>query len=82
MVPHDLRMLAWDHGNNTKSACEVKNVYEAQLITFRICENKQVNGCRVTKLSLRAKSCGQVGCRMLLTLAHITSQLNCCANYQ
>ena len=77
VVPHDLRMLAGNHGNNTKS---VKNVNEAQLIAFIIRENKQVNGCRVAKLSVCAKSCGQVGSRMLLTLAHIASQLKCCAN--
>ena len=29
VVPHDLRMLAGNHGNNTRSACEVKNVNEA-----------------------------------------------------
>ena len=52
VVPHDLRMLAGNHGNNTKSACEVKNVNEARLVAFIILENKQVNGCRVTKLSL------------------------------
>ena len=52
VVPHDLRMLAGNHGNNTKSACEVKNVNEAQLVVFIIRENKQVNGCRVTKLRL------------------------------
>ena len=52
VVPHDFRMLAGNHGNNTKSACEVKNVNEAQLVAFIIRENKQVNGCRVTKLRL------------------------------
>ena len=80
VVPHDLRMLAGNHGNNTKSACEVKNVNEAQLVAFIIRQNKQVNGCRVTKLSVCAKSRWQVGSRMLLTLAHIASQLKCCAN--
>ena len=60
----------------TPSACEVKNVYEAQLIAFIICQNKQVNGCRVTKLSVCAKSCRQMDSRML----HIASQLKCCAN--
>ena len=73
-------MLAGDYGNNTKSAGKVKNVDEAQLIAFILCKNKQINGCRVTKLSVRATSCGQVGSRMLLKLAHITSQLKCRAN--
>ena len=76
VIPHDLRMLAGDHANNTKSACEVKNVNEAQLVAFIIREKKQVNGCRVTKLPV----CGQLRSRMLLTLAHIASQLKCCAN--
>ena len=61
VVPHDLRMLAGNHGNNTKNACEVKNVNEAQLVAFIICQNKQVNGCCVTKLSICAKSCRQLG---------------------
>ena len=73
VVPHDPWMLAGNHGNNTKSACEVKNVNEAQLVAFIIRENKQVNGYRVTKLSVCAKSRWQVGSRMLLTLAHIAS---------
>ena len=80
VVPHDLRTLAGNHGNNTKSACEVKNVNEAQVVAFIIRENKQVNGCCVTKLAVCAKSRWQVGSRMLLTLAHIASQLKCCAN--
>ena len=46
VVPHDLRMLAGNHGNNTISAWEVKNGNEAQLVAFKIRENKQVNGCR------------------------------------
>ena len=45
-------MLAGNHGNNTKSARKVKNVNEAQLVAFIIRQNKQVNGCRVTKFSL------------------------------
>ena len=73
-------MLARNHGNNTKSACEVKNVNEAQLVAFIIRENKQINGCRVTRLSVCAKSCWQVGSRVLLTLAHTAPQLKCCAN--
>ena len=52
VVPHDLRMLAGNHDNNTKSACEVKNVNEAQLVAFIIRQNKQINGCRVTIFSL------------------------------
>ena len=48
-------------GNNTKSACEVKNVNEAQLVAFIIRQNKQVNGCRVTKLSICSKSRRQNG---------------------
>ena len=75
MVPHDLRMLTGKHGNNTKSAREVKNVNEAQLVAFIICQNKQINGCRVTKFSVCAKSRRQMGSRMLLILAHIASQL-------
>ena len=47
--------------NNTKSARKVKNVNEAQLDAFIIRENKQINGCRVSKLSFCATSCGQVG---------------------
>ena len=62
------------------SRCQVKNAYEAQLIAFIICKSKQINGCRVTELSVRAKSCGQMGSRVLLTLAHIATQLECCAN--
>ena len=54
--------------------------YEAQLVAFIIHKNKQVNGCRVTKLSVCAKSRRQVVSRLLMTLAHITSQLKCCAN--
>ena len=80
VVPHNLRMLAGNHRNNTNSACEVKNVDESQPVAFIFRENKRVNGCRVTKLSVCAKSRWQVGSRMPLTLAHIASQLNCCAN--
>ena len=80
VVTHDLWMLAGNHVNNTQSACEVKNVHEAQLVAFIIRENKQVNGWRVTELSVCAKSRWQVGSRMLLTLAHIASQLKFCAN--
>ena len=55
VVPHDLRMLTGNHGNNTNSACEVMNVNEAQLVAFIFRENKQVNGCRVTNpLSVRS----------------------------
>ena len=79
VVPHDLRMLAGDHGNNTKSTRKVKNANEAQLVAFIFCKDKQINGYRVTKLSVRAESCGQMGSWML-TLAHITSQLECCTN--
>ena len=68
VVPHDPRMFAGNHGNNTESACEVKNV--SQLVAFIIRENKQVNGSRVTKLYVCAKSRWQVGSRMLLTLKH------------
>ena len=73
-------MLAGNHGNNTKSACEVKNVNEAQLVAFIIRQNKQINGCRVTKFSVCAKSRRQMGSRMLLSLTHIASQLMRCAN--
>ena len=73
-------MFAGNHGTNTTSARKVKSVNEAQLVAFIICKNKQINGCRVTELSVRAKSCRQTRCKMLLTLAHIASQLKCCAN--
>ena len=43
------------------------------------CPNSRSNGCSVTELSVCAKSCGQMA-RMVLTLAHIASQLQCCAN--
>ena len=71
-------MLAGNHGNN-KSACEVKNVNEAQLVAF-IIRQKQINSCRVTKFSVCAKSRRQMVSRMLLTLTHIASQLKRCAN--
>ena len=48
VIPHDFRMHAGNHGNNTKSTRKVKNVWEAQLATITICENKHINGCRVT----------------------------------
>ena len=38
----DLRMLAGNHGNNTKSACEVKNVNEAQLVAFSARTNRSM----------------------------------------
>ena len=61
VVTHDLRMLTGNHGNNTERACKVKNVNEAQLVALIICQNKQINGCRVAKFSVCAKSRRQMG---------------------
>ena len=80
VILYDFRMLAGNHGNDTKSARKVDNVCDAQLVTSIICKHEQICGCRVTKLSVCAKSCWQVGSRMTLTLGHIASQLQSCAN--
>ena len=55
VVPHDLRMLAGNHGNNTKSGCEVKNVNEAQLVAFILRENnKSMAAVSPNSLSVRS----------------------------
>ena len=79
VVPDDFRLFAGNHGNDTESARKVENVYEAQLVASIIRKHEQINGCCVTKLSVCAKSCRQVGSRTMLTLAHIKSLLWCCA---
>ena len=77
VISHDFRMFVGNHGNNTKSVRKVKNVCEAQLDAIILCKHTQINGCCV---SVCTKSCGQMESRMLLTLAHIASQLSCRAN--
>ena len=75
VAPNDFRMLTGNHGNETKRARKVENDDEDQLVASIICEHKRINGCCVTRLSVCAKSCRHVGSRMMLTLAHIASQL-------
>ena len=80
VIPDDFRMLAGNGGHDTKSSRKVENIYEAQLVSSIISKHEQIYGCCVAKLSVCAQSCRQVGSRMMLTLAHIASQLQCCAN--
>ena len=72
LIPHDLRMTCWE---SRQRACKIEHVDEAQLVALIICKYEQIDGCCVAdSLSVRSR-CRQVVFRMLLTLAHITSQL-------
>ena len=67
VIPDDLRILAGNHGNDTKNARKVENVHGAQLVSGGVCKHEQICGCCVTKLSV----CMQMWSRMMLTLAHV-----------
>ena len=81
VVPDDFRMLDGNHGNDTKKCSQGREgFFEAQLVAIIIYKHEHINGCCVTKPPICAKSCRQVETRMMLTLAHIASQLWRCAN--